>query len=66
MLRPRKPLLFIWNKLFLVKIRYVLCVLCQHKWFAADLEVGYPFIGLEISSRTPCFAVGGIKDDQQF
>ena len=37
---------------------YVVCV--KQKRFATDLEVGEPFIGLEISSRTPCFAVGGI------
>ena len=60
MLRPRKPLLFIWKKLFWVKIRYVLCGLCQKQWFATDLEVGRPFIELEMSSRTPCFAGGGI------
>ena len=26
---------------------------------ATDFEIGYPFIGLEISSRTPGYAVGG-------
>ena len=44
----------------------MLCVcVCQKRKFATDLEVGEPFIELEMSSRTACFAVGGMFNLQE-
>ena len=34
-------------------------VLCEKRGLPTDMEVGNPFIGLEMPSRTPCFAVEG-------
>ena len=61
MFSPSTPLLFISNNVFWVRIRHVLCVLGSEIWFANDLEVEGPVIGLDISSRTHVFAVGWIS-----
>ena len=51
--RTKKPLRFIWKKLFWVKIRYVLCVLSKKGCLPTDLEVGSPFIGLRKLIENP-------------
>ena len=53
---------FVYGQIFWMTIIYVLYVLGKKTKFATDLEDSDAFIGLEISSRTPCFAVGGMTN----
>ena len=58
--QAKKTITFYMEKVMLGENTLCFMWFVSKRWFATDLEVGEPFIGLEISSRTPCFAVGGI------
>ena len=56
----KTPLRFIWDtqQWLLLNIRYVLCGLCPQGLYLRILKSSIHLSGLDISSRTPGFAVG--------